>query len=681
MYLRGSFVLDAALLATDCVILATTFTPHHDAFTTSHVRVLRVVKVTRLVRFSRVLQSASFRQTLDDWLDRKMPHGLRALVNILFIFMVALLLGHLLACAWFAIGSLPGDTGNSWLEAPVNFRGTSHRFGSLNTFFLYTSSLHWSIAQMTLGCNEIVSTTSAERLFSVLLLFIGLFLSSTLVSAFSATLIEYQMQRREQLDQMRLVRQFLSQNAIGLGLSLRIQGQIERQFRQKPILQERDVAALTFLSKPLQRKLRFEMYKGTLLCFPPFRIWMNLSVAVAKEVCAGCTDFLLFQPNDVIFSAGKASEKMYFIVNGKMKYIQDPNSSVERVRKETPVEMQWMCEAALWIKWTHVGDVETVQPSKLISITSDVLHSAVRQHRVIWDISLAYCTQFCKKMRSAKPPERWPSDIFVPWEFSDLVMAMGPSHQRIIGFDAMRQLHSSKHSVWPNASQSQQLEDELWRGKSVLLCGSAGEVERVVFLTVVKIVSDGLVLAQLGKLQGAKIVSECKLPGSKQELNEMPYVAAKRVMSDNLCQLSSFCEITGCTRSEHKSHSSNLDVSTRYIKTTVDVEVCGRIVIDAPTYHAHGRTATRSFRLSFLNGRSRFGVAPSGDIDEFAGRSVFCIPARGKTVFYSWLTPDEFERLSHHKNGPGLLERWMSALDFDGNTGESGSQVTVGVFL
>merc|ERR1712136_552491 len=141
-------------------------------------------------------------------------------------------------------------------------------------------------------------------------------------------LVDYQMQARDETDQLRLLRRFLSQNPVGLALTIRVQRQVERRFCQKPILEERDVAALSLLSTSLRKELRFEMCKDTVWRFPLFRVWTSVSAAMAQDFSAGCVVFTLSQPNDLIFSAGKYSEHAYFIVNGNMRYIQDPQSSV-----------------------------------------------------------------------------------------------------------------------------------------------------------------------------------------------------------------------------------------------------------------------------------------------------------------------------------------------------------------
>ena len=167
-----------------------------------------------------------------------------------------------------------------------------------------------------------------------------------------------------------------------------------------------------------------------------------------------------------------------------------------------------------------MGDAEPVEPLRLLSVPSNLFLIAMKKHNYIWDITAAYCKLFCDRIGLARPPEPWPSDIFVSWEFSDLVMAMEPHQQQLIGNDALKFLPPAKSWRRTSPSPAQLLSDEVRRGLSVVL-NRACEVERVVFLTVVRIEYDGSVLAQLEKLENGKITAKCVLPGTKQELNEM----------------------------------------------------------------------------------------------------------------------------------------------------------------
>ena len=410
-------LFDLALLAVDWISLATVMLSGYRG-TASFLRVLRVAKVMRLARIARLVRMSRVARTLDDWVDRR-ASGWKSLIKMVCILGIALLFGHLVSCAWYAIASFPSDTGRSWLELRV---GDDRIYTGMNTLFLYTSSLHWSVAQMTLGCNEIVSTNSGERVFSVLLLFVGMFLSSTLVSAFSATLIDCQMQARERNEQVRLLRRFLAQNPIDMALSIRIQQQVEHRIRRVPMLKDTDVPALKLIASSLRAELRFEIFRDHIIRYPLFRIWTNLSLVTAQEFCAECIDFAVPQPSDIFFSSSHLCNDAYFIVNGKIKYTQYPESSVVGVKTETYVQNQWMCEAALWTKWIHVGDAEALDAVKLVVVPCDRLLETMKKHRVIHQITAEYCKQFCSRICECR---QWRNVTYTVFQVASVVESLG----------------------------------------------------------------------------------------------------------------------------------------------------------------------------------------------------------------------------------------------------------------
>ena len=106
MYLRGWFVFDVALVVSDAVSVAIIVTSPDSTSAATYLRMLRIAKVTRLARIFRVMRRSSMAQTVGDWVDLHLPRGAQALLKVFFILSVSLIFGHLVTCAWYAIGSL-----------------------------------------------------------------------------------------------------------------------------------------------------------------------------------------------------------------------------------------------------------------------------------------------------------------------------------------------------------------------------------------------------------------------------------------------------------------------------------------------------------------------------------------------------------------------------------------------
>merc|ERR1712061_341712 len=87
-----------------------------------------------------------------------------------------MLTNHLIACAWYAIGTIDEDTTvDTWVKAN-ELEGTS-------ILYRYTTSLHWSLTQFTPASMEVYPENGKERLFTVSVITIAMVTFSSFVSA------------------------------------------------------------------------------------------------------------------------------------------------------------------------------------------------------------------------------------------------------------------------------------------------------------------------------------------------------------------------------------------------------------------------------------------------------------------------------------------------------------------
>merc|ERR1719282_1240428 len=128
-------------------------------------------------------------------------------------------------------------------------------------------------------------------------------------------------------------------------------------------------------------------------------------------------------PQDEIFVPGTMADACYFVIEGSLNYIQSSESSPVTNLTRTPVRAgQWVCEAALWSHWIHVGTL-TTESSQLLSIYANKMAPLLQRNRLIHDITVEYCRHFHNRITSAIPPNApWPTDLSVPFtEYSDIV--------------------------------------------------------------------------------------------------------------------------------------------------------------------------------------------------------------------------------------------------------------------
>merc|ERR1719221_1043581 len=113
----------------------------------------------------------------------------------------------MMCCGWYALGKIDmTDTARHWIDG----------FVSASPEYVYLAAYHWVLAQITLGSNDVDPTNSYERVFCILLNVFGLLYSSTIVSIVSAQAMEYVTVRRERVDDMSRLSNFLDQHRVDL---------------------------------------------------------------------------------------------------------------------------------------------------------------------------------------------------------------------------------------------------------------------------------------------------------------------------------------------------------------------------------------------------------------------------------------------------------------------------------
>ena len=257
--------------------------------------------------------------------------------------------------------------------------------------YVHTTTFHWSMAQITLGANEVVATNSSERITNIIMLLIGLVFSSTLVSSLSATLIGYQMQSSFAREQMRLLRLFLRERSVQPTLAFRAKQQAEHRIGYTAALLEEGVTALRLLSPSLLSELRDDMYAPVLKTHPLFRLWSNFSPSTMRDFTNTIKDFTFHSPPDDIFVAGRTCENAFYLVTSTLTYVQYPESSIASVKTERSVGPNtWPCEASLWLEWMHVGSAEATSQCQLLGVPGDTVMGVASKHRFISQVTLQY---------------------------------------------------------------------------------------------------------------------------------------------------------------------------------------------------------------------------------------------------------------------------------------------------
>jgi len=650
-YAKTWLVPDVALNICDWLGLITAST---DEDSLGSVRLVRFMKLGKLLRLIGLLRMIRAVRVVDDFIENRFTGAGRLLLQCFAFACSLLLISHLIGCAWYTIGrTAPSDTGMRWIDLTMDWNGQEVNLLQQELLQQYFCAVHWSMAQIVGGNMNIIAYNSCERVYNMLCMASGLIFGCSIVSMLSTSLVQYQVSKNDQIQKIRQLRRFLMENDISRGTATLVQQQASVRLSTQSKLREEDVHALQLLSASLRSTLRHERFIKHLSRHTLFRLWNNLDSSMVHELCMEAMGSATFTAQDHIFEPGVKCNKAYCLVEGQATYVQEPATApVIATRTKSVGVGQWICEAALWSHWVHVGRATACAYSQVLSISTDAMLEVLQKRGPVTEVTAEYGRHFHRRIAAARPPHtHWPTDLEVPFtEFSDLMVSMDPEVQVTIGLSALGQ----QGDVRGLAS----LQDEVLKGKSCVLMNAQGEIERLAFVVVLQMTScHGKVLAELGKVEGGVATAGCQLPGLKQEVGEMMHHTLVRLLARFQLQ-SEHVELTSIERQVKWKNSKESGVRTKYIRSIHHVTLLQEIPIPTLTLTSSSeRSADTQVYRFFSSGSSPTSVdLPVGP--------VYSIPNGERNMVYTWLDLEDFEHL-RRPAAERALTRWLRPLGRD----------------
>lgn len=675
-YLAGPFLIDAAILLADWLSLVSIFTAG-TVGTSEGFTLIRIGKATRILRIFALLRMVRLARVTDDLLDRYVSHELRLGMRIIMILLAFMWINHMISCLWFALGRYsPSDTGTRWTSGEVSVGNTSYVYDGESRLYQYATSLHWSIAQMTLGAMEVAASNTAERFFNITMIFFGLLFSSTLVSSLSATMIDLRMQIKVHNQTLRSLRQFLRQHDVQADFSHRVTKAVVFRLKQKDPLHEKDVPAIGLLSVSMRSELRYHLCKDHLVTHPFFHICSALNPEhTAQDVCSNATEISFLQRGDDLFLAGNECNNMYYLISGKLDYAQLPDTSPVEEAQYTQViagAHAWLCEAAMWTKWIHVGSATADVPCQTLILKADVAIRQLRKHRVVEEFTQSYAALYLDRVRTATS-DKWPNDIDVAGTvFGELIASM--DHDMQVGVSLEAFLKLSQRGMFRLFHDMEHLRREIVSGECALWINN-NEPERVVKTLVFSISRDhdGSLLMELAKVgpdqNNVRTSATVQLPGGKLKNMENIEEAAQRLFEEKLQPLTECVRLVGFDNEVVIEESPSVKIRTRYVKIVCHMELTESF--DAPVVkprHGIRLSSAISRSSSFRNGTaSPVGLSPplwttqGSNLSNTTLRPEVYRIAAQKSGLYAWLSPDEVVRFKRYDKKEA--QEWLNSLD------------------
>jgi len=393
--------------------------------------------------------------------------------------------------------------------------------------------------------------------------------------------------------------------------------------------------------------LHFARSKSSLMNHPLFRLWIHMSDRSVGSICTKSVTFKVLRSMDDLFIPGSTSGHAYHLMRGALAYNQDPETSPV-VESETSLvqEGSWICEAALWTEWQHVGTASTSSACQLMAIDAEQMVASLGRNRLIRDITQQYAQEYHRRLAAAQAPF-WPSDITVPFtDFGSIVHSMEHRLKVAIGLSSLEQLPWSFQSMGAN-----HLREEVMKGRCAVVVNCDGSVERIVRVAALRISrKDEMVLAQMGYFQGGIFTVACTMPGTKLKRGETHQAGVARVLATRLNPLRDAVAITSFTEedtSKYEAESLRFRVKTRYYRTVCSANV-------SRTYSAPVIHATRSEK-----------VTSEVHLGEVLRNDIYVFPwDDGRQGIYTWIHERDLESLKAPRS-QRHVEEWAKTLRID----------------
>mmetsp|Transcript_38841 Transcript_38841/g.91404 ORF Transcript_38841/g.91404 Transcript_38841/m.91404 type:complete len:972 (+) Transcript_38841:112-3027(+) len=644
-YLRRPFWKDFGLIFCDwTVIFCDAFLPESVQsveldILVSVVRTCRLLKLLRVLRLIKLLDKISKASLLASTL---------IVAQMIRIPMGLIVYNHIVSCVWGFIGRrAPTNTGHRWLDGTIHLPAGVDTYGEdpptysdLESHEQYLVAFHWTLAQMTPGPTNIHAGSSFERAFNVLVLVCGMLFGSMIVSQFSSIIMQMTLLQREQIQKLDKVRRFLMQRKIGASLALRVQKQVTQRLSEEVPLQVHDVPAFELLANALRDELLREVRMPHLLSHAVFSLWQRMDKKGLYSFVAQGVQFFFLPPPEVLFEPLHEGNEAYLIVSGRLLYTQAPPTSWEFVREELK-NGTWLCEAALWSDWVHVGKVEAEVATELLVVSSEALMAEFNRDHPACHLLKHYGRSYHQRILSAVPPyARWPTDLRVPFtEVSDL---LGPH----VGIGMLQSAIGNGH-LHITKEAEQELMHELLEEKCALITNKDGHLERVVSVVALKVRDQaGNIFVELGTCDATgKRKARCTLPGGKRAMNEVPQKAMRRVLEKRMPGLIDVLELDGTQQSQERKESPNFNMTSTYTKTL------------------HTGIIARPLNLVGYSTKQLDDEKPA-DLPIIMEEVTFVMDGKGGWLLYGFVPQAHYDILSS-EDSQKALQKWLKNLTCD----------------
>jgi len=362
-YLKTWFVFDFMVLTVDW-LLTMVIMLNNEGFNSEWqvLRSSRWLRALRILRALRLVRCVKMFRTISYLIDSINAEGLRARVHICCNLIAILLVSHILACIWYAVGNNQGFGDRTW----VNWKA-----GDMQSIAdRYFTSLHWALAQFTPATVEVFPRNASERLFATSTLIFGFVTFSSFVSNINSKMTQLSNMNHEQFIQEVSMRRFFHDNKVSVDLTDKVRSFLESTEVNRRIF-ENDIPILKTLPERVRLQMHVEIYMPVLIWHPLLHTLSDIAEERMRAICHTAMSERCLLPEQELFLKGDLASNMFFVLSGSMAYNRKDKTYLL-------AEGTLVCEAALWLaEWTHRGRMTAFSLASVFCLDAAVFKSVL----------------------------------------------------------------------------------------------------------------------------------------------------------------------------------------------------------------------------------------------------------------------------------------------------------------
>ncbi|KAL4138242.1 hypothetical protein PRIC2_001749 [Phytophthora ramorum] len=255
----------------------------------------KILKVTRVAKVS----DSGLVRTVSGHIDRSMNPSMLRMLKLTVIFLVS---QHLIACTYYYI-SLNQSVETTW--APTHEIRSSDSLGQQ-----YVDAFYFAI--MVTTANDVNPTTPIEKLFTSVMLFVGIVINASIIGSAANLLANLDKEEIARKNQMDSINDYLRFKKVPLNL----QNKIRRYYDYALTTRLQDPTETLFADLPdrLKLLLKLNLHSEFVRKVPLFRALSHSGVVAIIQ----CLAPVVAMPGEIIIVCGEVASEFYFIKTGQV---------------------------------------------------------------------------------------------------------------------------------------------------------------------------------------------------------------------------------------------------------------------------------------------------------------------------------------------------------------------------